>query len=238
MQQEPDVLVRLREMILQGRLAPGRRIPEAEIAQMLGISRTPVRQALPVLAKEGLLIPAGARGFAVRAFSVAEIEEGVDLRGALEGFAARALAQKGVPGDTLARLKDILAEGDAIFAKGALVEADEQAYAEMNGKFHAAVVDAAGVSIVRELLQTVNRIPFTSPATIAFDTLDLTQTYDTLRYAHRQHHDIVNALEYGEGARAEALFREHVNAQKFSMNLRPPPPPRPDAPAKKAKRRS
>ncbi|HEY8611997.1 MAG TPA: GntR family transcriptional regulator [Roseomonas sp.] len=223
-QQEPEVLVRLREMILQGKLPPGRRIPEAEIAEMLGISRTPVRQALPVLAKEGLLTPAGARGFAVRAFTVAEIEEGVDLRGTLEGFAARKLAERGASAAVLAELRAILAEGDAIFAKGALVEADEEAYGAMNGRFHAAVVEASGVTVVRDLLQTVNRIPFTAPATIAFDRLDLGQMFEVLRYAHQQHHAIVEAVVYREGARAEALFREHVNAQKRSMNLRPPPP--------------
>lgn len=228
MQQEPDVLVQLREMILQGRLAPGRRLTEAEIAETLGVSRTPVRQALPVLAKEGLLTSVGARGYAVRTFTTAEIEEGVDLRGALEGFAARKLAEKGASPELLGQLHEILREGDSIFAKRSLVEADERAYGEMNGRFHATIVEAANASIVRDLLQSVNRIPFTSPSTIAFDRFDLSQMFETLRYAHRQHHDIVNAIEYGEGARVEALFREHVNVQKYSMNLRagassPPP---------------
>ena len=80
------------------------------------------------------------------------------------------------------------------------------------------------MSIVSELLERVNRIPFTSPATIAFDRLNLKQMYDDLWYAQRQHHEIVNAIEFREGARAEALLREHVNTQKHSMNLRRPQP--------------
>ncbi|MBX9759793.1 MAG: GntR family transcriptional regulator [Beijerinckiaceae bacterium] len=220
MKLDSEVLVRIRELILQGAFAPGQRIAEAQVAELLGVSRTPVRQALPVLAKEGLLVPAGARGFAVRAFTISEIAQGVDLRGALEGFAARVLAERGADPQTLARLREILEDGDAIFARGHLVEADEQLYAQMNGRFHAGIVDAANVSIVGELLERVNRIPFTSPGTIAFDRLNLKQMFDDLQYAQRQHHEIVNAIAYGEGARVEALLREHVNTQKHSMNLR------------------
>ena len=224
MKLDSEVLARIRQMILQGSFAPGQRIPEAQVAERLGVSRTPVRQALPVLAREGLLVASGARGFAVRAFTIAEIAEGVDVRGALEGFAARQLAERGACAQILAHLRDILAEGDAIFAKGHIVEADEQRYGEMNGRFHAGLVEAANVSIVSELLERVNRIPFTSPATIAFDRLNLKQMYDDLWYAQRQHHEIVNAIEFREGARAEALLREHVNTQKHSMNLRRPQP--------------
>ncbi len=220
MKQEPDVLVQLREMILHGRLKPGQRIPEAQVADMLGLSRTPIRQALPVLAKEGLLVQSGARGFAVREFSIKEISEGVELRGALEGFAARALAERGIDEVQLEGLRSIVAQGDAIFAKRYLLESDEELYGQMNEQFHSAVIEAADVSIVKELTERVNRIPFTSPSTIAFDRFDLQQMYDLLWYAHKQHHDIVTALEYGEGARVEALFREHVNTQKISMNLR------------------
>lgn len=220
MKQEADVLQRLRDMILQGDLAPGQRVPEAQVAALLGLSRTPVRQALPVLAKEGLLVSAGARGFAVRAFTKAEIAEGVDARGLLEGYAAHVLAQRGVDADTVVHLRSLLAEGDAIFAKRHLVAADERAYGEMNRAFHDAIVDAARLPIVKGLLETLNRIPFASPEMIAFDRLSLEEMYDALWYAHRQHHQIVNAVIAGEGARAENLFREHVNNQMYSMSLR------------------
>ena len=81
MKPDAPILVKLREMILQGRLAPGERVAEAAIAEALGLSRTPVRQALPVLAEEGLLSPHGARGYAVRAFTLREIVEAVEARG-------------------------------------------------------------------------------------------------------------------------------------------------------------
>lgn len=238
MKLDSEVLVRIRRLILQGAFSPGQRIPEAQVAELLGVSRTPVRQALPVLAKEGLLVASGARGFAVRAFTISEIAEGVDLRGALEGFAARVLAERGADAQALAHLRAILEEGDAIFTRGHLVEDDEQRYAQMNGRFHAAIVAAAGVSIVAELLERVNRIPFTAPSTIAFDRLNLKQMFDDLWYAQRQHHEIVNAIAFGEGARVEALLREHVNTQKHSMNLRRSVPENAAPVAEEAKVRS
>src|SRR5205814_7073708 len=82
-------IVRIREMILRGELAAGARVAEAPLAQLLGMSRTPVRQALPVLAQEGLLGEHETRGYVVRGFSSADILDAVDLRGGLEGLAVR-----------------------------------------------------------------------------------------------------------------------------------------------------
>src|SRR6185437_11821832 len=64
--------VSIREMILRGRLHPGQRVAEAMLAEVLNMSRTPVRQALPVLAKEGLLVESGTRGYVVRTFTQSE----------------------------------------------------------------------------------------------------------------------------------------------------------------------
>jgi GntR family transcriptional regulator of vanillate catabolism len=116
-------------------------------------------------------------------------------------------------------LRACLAEGDAIFAKRHLVTADEGGYSHVNGRLHELVVQAAGQPLLTDMLDRANRIPFAAPAAIAFDRFNLEQMYDALWYAHRQHHAIVQAIEAGEGARAEALFREHVQIQKHSMNL-------------------
>ncbi|MBN9115266.1 MAG: GntR family transcriptional regulator, partial [Pandoraea sp.] len=108
--------VQLREMILKGELAPGERLAEAKLAEQLGVSRMPVRQALPVLAEEGLVVRAGQRGYAVRAHTREESVEALHLRGALEGYAARLLAEKGASAELLAQLRELLAEGDALLA--------------------------------------------------------------------------------------------------------------------------
>ena len=87
-----DAIVRIREMILRGELAPGQRVAEAPLADMLDVSRTPVRQALPLLAQEGLLTEHETRGYMVRAFTGADIVDAIDIRGVLEGLAARRVA--------------------------------------------------------------------------------------------------------------------------------------------------
>ncbi len=72
--------VSVREMILRGRLKPGQRVTEVMLAELLGMSRTPVRQALPVLAREGLLVESGTRGYLVRTFTRNDILDAIDLR--------------------------------------------------------------------------------------------------------------------------------------------------------------
>ena len=85
----------IREMILRGRLRPGQRVTEVMLAQLLGMSRTPVRQALPVLAREGLLVESGTRGYLVRTFTRSDILDAIDLRGVIEGLAARRVVERG-----------------------------------------------------------------------------------------------------------------------------------------------
>src|SRR5438093_79098 len=79
----------LRELVFSGEFAPGERLSEVELAERLGVSRTPLRMALMTLAHEGLLEPLSRRGFVVRAFSRADVTDAIELRGVLEGTAAR-----------------------------------------------------------------------------------------------------------------------------------------------------
>lgn len=219
MKQQTVAQVRIREMILQGALAPGERVREADIAERLNISRTPVRQALPTLAQEGLLVVSGRRGYSVRAFTAQESLEAIELRAVLEGIAARALAERGIPRELLAELRACLADGDTIFSKREIVEEDESHYGEMNGRFHRLILDGAGRPLLRTLVQRCNVVPFAAPLTIAFDLKGAAGMFELLFYAHQQHHAIVDAIEARDGGRAEFLFREHSVTQKKSMSL-------------------
>jgi GntR family transcriptional regulator of vanillate catabolism len=212
-------VVRIREMILRGELVPGQRVAEAPLADQLGMSRTPVRQALPLLAQEGLLAEHETRGYVVRAFTAADIVDAIDVRAVLEGLAARRVAEKGAARSLLRELRICLEDGDALLGKRAVVADDEARYAEMNARFHALILGEAGSAIVAEALERNARVPFAGPQALAFDSGRLDAMYDMLQYAHRQHHGIVDALERGEGARVEALMREHAIAVKESINL-------------------
>ncbi|CAG9206945.1 Transcriptional regulator, GntR family [Paraburkholderia sabiae] len=209
----------LREKILSGELAPGQRLVEAQLAQWLGVSRTPLRYALSVLAGEALLERSGARGYVVRRFSVRDVLNAIDVRGVLEGLAARMVAESGVSAALAAELNACLREGDDIFNAGALKEGDDVRYAEMNGRFHALIVEAAQNAAVSAALSLNDKIPFVAPSTIAFDESARERQFAMLLYAHRQHHAIVGALINGEGARVEALMKEHTHISKESLNL-------------------
>jgi len=217
--QQTSALVRIREMILRGRLAPGQRLAEAPLAEALGVSRTPVRQALPVLAREGLLQEHDTRGYIVRGFSTADILDALDLRGALEGFTARRVAEQGASRALIGALRQLLEEGDRIFSKGHIEESDEALYADMNGRLHGLIVQEANCPLVGQALERIAHVPFAAPHALAFDKTSLDYMYHRLVYAHRQHRYIVDALERGEGARVEALMREHVIPVKESLNL-------------------
>jgi len=211
--------IRIREMILRGSLKPGQRVAEAMLGELLRMSRTPVRQALPVLAKEGLLVESETRGYVVRTFTQSDILDAIDLRGVLEGLAARRVAERGPSRELLRELRDCLEVGDQILRKRHVAESDEAAYAEMNGRFHALIVAEAGSSVFSHALARNSGVPFTSPEAIAFDATDLDKMYDALHFAHRQHHSMVEALESNQGTRVEALMREHVNTVKQSINM-------------------
>ncbi len=214
-----QAIVRIRELILRGELVPGQRVAEAPLADLLGVSRTPVRQALPLLAQEGLLAEHETRGYAVRAFTAADIADAIDLRGALEGLAVRRVTERGPSKALLRELRSCLEDGDAILGKRRVEESDEGLYADMNERFHRLILAESGSALFAEMLARNSRIPFAGPQALAFDKSNLEQMYDMLRYAHRQHHAIVEALERGQSARAEALMREHANSAKESINL-------------------
>ncbi len=214
------VIVRLREMILHGQLAPGQRVREVELASALGVSRTPVREALPILAQEGMLTQLDTRGFVVREFTPQEIMDAIDVRGVLEGLAARILAEQGAARRVMQALYECLREGDDIFAKRQLVESDEERYGDMNKQFHAIIVQGSGSKVIADALERNDRVPFAAAHAIAFDRVDLKRMYDMLWFSHRQHHSIVQALENGEGQRAAALMFEHAYVTKRSINLK------------------
>ena len=210
---------RIRELIVEGALPPGTRVAEAAIAERLGVSRTPVRSALPALAGEGLLEPAGKRGYAVRNFTVEDSYRATEIRCVLEGYAARELAARDDRGEVVRQLRQTLREGDAIFAKGYVVKDDESAYADMNGRFHDLIVDGARDPLLSDLIHRVYSVPFVAPNVVAFKRIPLEEIYPILTSGNHQHHAIVDAIEAGQSDLAESLMRGHSSPARRSLGL-------------------
>lgn len=126
----------LRRQIIEGELRPRERLVAADLADKLQVSRTPVREALYLLASEGLVVPA-KRGFAVREFTPSEIIEIYEVRAALEGMAARLAAGRG----TRDAIEAVLAVGAGTVT---LARSARQVLVDKNTEFHRAIFAAAG----------------------------------------------------------------------------------------------
>ena len=216
---DTPVAQRIRELIVDGTLQPGTRVAEAALAERLGVSRTPVRNALPALATEGLLEPAGRRGYAVRGFTVEDSFRGTEIRCLLEGYAAREIASRGADREIISELRSILAEGDAIFAKGYVVKEDEEAYARMNRRFHDVIVGGARDPLLAELIHRVYSVPFVAPGVVAFNRIEWDRIFPILISGHHQHHAIVDAIEAGQADVAEMLMRGQSSPARRSLGL-------------------
>ena len=201
--------LRLRELILGGDLVAGDRVTELALVDRLGVSRTPVRAALLALQDEGLLEPLPGGGCAVKAFSEAQIRDAIEVRGTLEGLAARLAAERGVAPSLLALAAQTLARIDALLAAPALTERSFSGYVDDNARFHALLASMADSEAVQRQTERAAAQPFASPSAFVMAATAGPQARDQLVVAQAQHHAVLEAIERREGARAEALMREH-----------------------------
>jgi GntR family transcriptional regulator, vanillate catabolism transcriptional regulator len=214
---QQQVVDRLRDWAVGGVLDPGAKFSEAELADRLGVSRTPIRHAVAVLVEEGVLVRAGGRGYRVRSYRAQDVLAAVELRALTEGYAARKLAQSGLDPAGQAALNACLAEGDALFLPGQPV--DEAAYGAMNRRFHDLIADLAGIDLLAQVRAVFDRVPYGGPDAIRFDGIAPDDRALHLQHSHWQHHYIVLAITQGDGARAEAILREHGELIKASLGL-------------------
>jgi DNA-binding GntR family transcriptional regulator len=185
----------LRDAIWEGRLAHGERIREEEIASLLGVSRTPVREALQRLQQRGLLVVGPGRGLMVAELSKQQVFELYAMREILEGSAARFAARHAneTEVEILYRLQQELAE-----SKG-----DALTLVKLNRRFHQAIYEAAHNQYLLDALDSLNdslallhNITFRAPSRRA----------DT----DEEHRRIVEAIEKRDPDTAEKVAREHI----------------------------
>jgi GntR family transcriptional regulator of vanillate catabolism len=210
--------LRLREMILAGELAPGARIAELTIVEKLGVSRTPIRAALMRLEQEGLLEALPNGGYGVRTFSERDVSDAIELRGTIEGLAARLAAERGVAAVVIADARACLARIDEVLSRPALDDEDFLNYVTLNAAFHALFVEMAGSAVITRELERVVRMPFASPSGFVVQQANSPQARDMLVVAQDQHRQVLDAIEHREGGRAEAIMREH--SRLAQRNLR------------------
>jgi DNA-binding GntR family transcriptional regulator len=199
----------LREMIVRGELEPGARLVEVQVARELGVSRTPVREALKRLLAEGYISRAPLGGLVVHQASADEVDEAYPIREILDGLAARLAAHRATP-EQMMRLH--------VIHNSLLVAANEQRTDDVvttNVAFHETIYDIAGnqrlISLGRELGEFVRR--FSHEAYVSGP--------ERLAEVVREHEAILTALDERDPEEAEAAARRHLQeAHVYMARLR------------------
>ncbi|GHA19141.1 GntR family transcriptional regulator [Devosia pacifica] len=210
------IVRRLRDAILEGDYRGGTRMNEIDLAESLGVSRTPVRAALSILSAEGLLIYTPNSGFVVQTYTSKDIEDIYELRSTLSGHAARLAAEKGLADEHIQQLQLNIANTAEIVESHEWGPESVRRWEQMAHEFHDVIYEAADNPHLRAAIQRTRDIPVIKD--IRFRWL----SPDYMLRSHQDHVTIFDAVRRGQQARAEALSRELIyrNGQRIVQHWR------------------
>jgi GntR family transcriptional regulator of vanillate catabolism len=200
-----EVVDALRRMVLDGTLEAGAKLRETELAGHFQVSRTPIREALVALEREGLLLYEINRGFSVRPFSLKDLGEAYEMRALLEGHACRITAERGLSIDDERTMVESIDTVDRLLASVDVLGPDDLVvWQRNNALFHRALSAAVPNQFHVRMLAIVQQIPMVQhPFALTADTA-------LMRFYSAQHRQIMRAVVFRQGARAEFLMREHI----------------------------
>jgi DNA-binding GntR family transcriptional regulator len=204
-QQLHDTVVdHLRRFIVEGVLEAGRKLNERELCETLGISRTPLREALKVLASEGLIEISPNRGASVSKMSEAELRETFELMSGLEAFSGELACER----ITAAEIAEIKALHYAMLACRA--QNDLAGYYSRNQAIHDKINEAARNSALRQTYIAVNR---------RLQALRFRSNFETPKWdrAIHDHSEMLEALDARDGKRLAAILRQHLLAKRDAV---------------------
>ncbi|ACL39115.1 transcriptional regulator, GntR family [Pseudarthrobacter chlorophenolicus A6] len=190
----------IRKLIVSGELAPGGKLNEPPLAEKLGISRPPLREALRTLESEGLLEQSPRRGYRVVSMTDTDIDEIYSLRRALEMFALDRLLARKDPG-AYSSLDPIMKAMRAAARRG-----DRPAVVQANIDFHTALVDAAGH---RRLSDTYRSLMVQMQVSMAANVLNEERSKGDLTKGCDRHAELLECLRSGDADRIRREFEEH-----------------------------
>ncbi|MET8141300.1 GntR family transcriptional regulator [Sphaerisporangium sp. NPDC005288] len=188
----------IRAAILSGRIRPGETLVERRLAEQLGVSKTPVREALIGLASTGLVVISPNRGVSVRVLDAADLRKAQELRLLLEPWAVASSTRAGRAG-TLADARGALGEAGEL-----LSGEDPTALSLANRRFHRALYSGCDNELVSAQLDNLQDL--TALGTVSV----LWRRWPTWREEHAEHEEILAAVASGNAALAERLTRAHV----------------------------
>jgi GntR family transcriptional regulator, vanillate catabolism transcriptional regulator len=207
----------LRQMLVQGRLRPGERIREVPLASKLNGSRIPLHLALERLAHEGFLEIRPKRGFVVQEFSNKDIYDAIEIRGLLEGAAARMIAERMAEPRELASLTETSRDIVTLIRRSKLTADAFNRYIALNARFHEELVALSRSRMLRRAIESACSLPFASPSAFLKRQTYSSELRELFLISADQHLGIVEAIRNHEGQRAEALTREHARVARRNL---------------------
>lgn len=193
----------MRRLILDGEYGPDERLIEEQLAERLGVSRTPIRQALTMLESEGLVELIPNRGAVVCSFGVDEVWDIYDLRAVLEGHAARRAAARVEAGE-LDRMRELADEMEGLCEREFAGRDEEiRLLVALNNEFHGIILTASRNQRLERLLRRTVELPLVFKAFFWYGSHER-------MVSNHYHRQILKALESGDAERAEIVMREHV----------------------------
>ncbi|HVP80821.1 MAG TPA: GntR family transcriptional regulator [Thermodesulfobacteriota bacterium] len=191
----------LREQLLNGEIPPHQHLVETKIAKEVGISRTPIREALHSLELEGLIESIPRVGYVVKPIDEDEVGEICEIRAAIEGVGARWAMEK-APQKLIDDLKQNISTSEEIVAQG-----DPKAFVELDAQFHEIIARLSGSRRLQELGQTLRR------HMLRYRVQSIYLTENVLR-AIKGHKGILEAIEKGQWEEVARAIRYHLEQSK------------------------
>jgi DNA-binding GntR family transcriptional regulator len=196
-------------MIIGGELTPADRLTESDLAARLKVSRTPLREALNRLERDGLVTNRPRHGYSVAPLDVKTLEETLDVREVLEGYAARLAAVRITDADKR-RLREIVSECDAMGAANERSIDDLAQELLLGLRVHRIIAAATGNAFLSD---TLSKILDKCQHFVWFELLWL----DEWEVAREEHREIVEAVCSGDGERAAMLAGAHVRGSRDNI---------------------
>ena len=214
--QKGRALVVLREMLLRGDFQPGERLSELSLVARLQVSRTPIRLALESLAHEGFLEASATGGFFARKFTIEDVWDAIEVRGVLEGTAARLAAERTVNNSELEPLRRYY---DEMISMQELTLVTLNRFLELNDGFHTELLKLAKSPMLAWTLERVTSLPFGAPGSLVFSHSQLPAAEVMWTIGQDQHRSIIEAIENRQGTRAESIAREHARLTRRTIEI-------------------
>jgi GntR family transcriptional regulator of vanillate catabolism len=211
-------LLEMRELLVRGELRAGERIREIPLAARLRVSRTPLRMVLGRLEQEGLVVARPTGGYVVSEFTVRDIRDGIEIRGALEGLAAKLAAERGPGPDDLIDIRKCIAATDRLLQRWISGTDSLARYIGINTRFHSQLVDLAKSPMLRRAVDRAMALPFASPNAFLIGHA-LKKGRDIVELSQVHHRAILDAIANREPGRAEAMAREHSRLARTSLEV-------------------